>query len=674
MNEVVLAKIDLSGCPEGIVFDPTDSDWSIEEAYFPKWECPLASIGRQRPSLLRVVEEDGKPVLDHYSQPDRCLVTGDVLWGDYTVEAYVRQITAFSQPSLDDYHSFVGRSGLMFRYRSLRQYYFLCIEGYDRIVLYRREHANYHVLDEIAVGIDRSSYHHLKVECRGTLITCFFDDERCMVVDDDVYKTGRAGIRTCTRARFYDIRVAATESQHATFVDTRSRAEKDVAAEREKYPKMVAWKEIDTEAFGGGPSVFGDVRGSGQTELLLLQDPSEPDDVPRIKVLNLDGEQVWEQDYPHLKTLSKKLTIMEDIDGDGVQELVSASGDRISITNAVTGELKAEAPLPECGPFLGPRGTRLTEAYLNSCGALYACNLRGHPGPQDLILRDGMPGASGATIWAYDHDLNLMWRQHTDGPWYGMYIWFWDVDGDGRDEVLPGYDLYDDDGSLLWHMEGAVYHELMGEHVDHAAFGELDGDEENGPEVGMAASSEGFILVDARNGAVLRRHRVGHAQGVHAGNFRPDLPGLEMWVGDRWDTYGVMTLFSGTGEQLFSFEPDNICEGGPAVNWTGDGQELMLLSSSLQTLGMYDAYGRKVVVFPEDAPTAQPGQPYWPYRGQARPLDLTGDARDEIVLTHEGKLLIYSQDTPYPKGKEIYAPIRRRDISCPNWKVNDADT
>jgi hypothetical protein len=252
-----------------------------------------------------------------------------------------------------------------------------------------------------------------------------------------------------------------------------------------------------------------------------------------------------------------------------------------------------------------------------------------------------------------------------------MYIWFWDVDGDGRDEVLPGYHLYDDDGSLLWRMEDAEYIEEMGDHVDHAAFGELDGDEGNGPEIGIAGSSEGFFLVDARDGKVLRHHRVGHSQGIYAGNFRPDLPGLEMWMGDRWDNYGVLILFDGRGERLFSFEPDNISQGGPAVNWTGDGQELMLLGTSKQAHGLYDAYGRKVVTFPEAAPTDEPGQPYWPYQETVtQPLNLTGDVRDELVLIHDGVVTIYTQDTPYPRGEKIYAPIRKRDISCPNWKVN----
>ena len=546
-KEIVLAKVDLRGCPEGNVFDPKDMDKSIEHQYFPGWECPLASIPRQRPSMMRVIQEGDIEILDHIDKTDRCLVTGDFLWEDYVVETYVRQTAPSSQPNSDDPNCFIGRSGIMLRYNNLRCYYFLCIEGYDRLILYRREHANWHVLDELRAPIDRSRYYHLKAECRGDRIICFLDGKPCFEVNDSVYAKGRAGIRTNTRAKFYDIKITATESQHAAFIDTKSRYEKEVEELREQYPKMVLWKKIDTGKFGGGTCVFGDIRGSGKTELLLFQDPLHKGQAPRIKALNLDGEQIWERTYPNLRTLSQRRTVMCDIDGDGVQELVSVTGNGIAVVSGLTGEVKGHAPLPESGPFLGNRGARLTEEYLHPLVALYPCNLRGNPGPQDLILRDGIPGASGWTIWAYDDELNLMWRQRADEPWYGMYIWFEDVDGDGREEVLSGHHLYDDDGSLLWRMEGAEYIESMGDHVDHAAFGELDGDEENGPEVGMASSSEGFFLVDARDGSVLRHHRVGHSQGVYAGNFRPDLPGLEMWMGDRWDNYGILILFSGDG-------------------------------------------------------------------------------------------------------------------------------
>ena len=214
-------------------------------------------------------------------------------------------------------------------------------------------------------------------------------------------------------------------------------------------------------------------------------------------------------------------------------------------------------------------------------------------------------------------------------------------------------------------MEGAEYIEDSGGagHIDHAAFGELDGDPSNGPEIGIAGSDPGFFLVDARDGALLRHHRFGHVQGIYAGNFRPDLPGLEMWMGDRWGTYGILNLVSGQGDPLARCEPDNISQGGQAVNWSGDGEELLFLSSSPQAFGLWDARARKVVV-----PLCQEVPPHWE---QVIVEDLCGDARDEISYLSEGAIYIVTQGCPYPSGERIYAPQRRMDISLPGWEIND---
>ena len=92
---------------------------------------------------------------------------------------------------------------------------------------------------------------------------------------------------------------------------------------------------------------------------------------------------------------------------------------------------------------------------------------------------------------------------------------------------------------------------------------------------------------------------------------------------------------------------------------------------------MYDGYGRKVVVFPvgEEPPA---GDNYGQWERQAMNVDLVGDARDEVVVVRDGVLYIYTQDTPFPRGEHIFAPIRKmgqnssNPISSPGWKMNEA--
>ena len=180
----------------------------------------------------------------------------------------------------------------------------------------------------------------------------------------------------------------------------------------------------------------------------------------------------------------------------------------------------------------------------------------------------------------------------------------------------------------------------------------------------MAQQPERYCtLAHARTGTLKCQHKFGHVQGIYAGNFRPDLPGLEMWMGNRWGNYGILNLVSGQGEPLARCEPDNRSQGGPAVNWHDDGEELMFISTRRAAFGLYDAWGRKVVTpICDGVPDAVSG-------GIVE--HVTGDARDEITYVHEGAIYIVTQDTPYPAGERIYAPTRRFDFSEPGWTVNE---
>jgi rhamnogalacturonan endolyase len=77
------------------------------------------------------------------------------------------------------------------------------------------------------------------------------------------------------------------------------------------------------------------------------------------------------------------------------------------------------------------------------------------------------------------------------------------------------------------------------------------------------------------------------------------------------------------------------------VNWRGDGQELVLLSGNAREGGMVDGQLRRVVMFPDV------GHPDL----AAAVLDLTGDARDEVVLWDTDRVWIYTQDGPPPAGR-----------------------
>ena len=101
------------------------------------------------------------------------------------------------------------------------------------------------------------------------------------------------------------------------------------------------------------------------------------------------------------------------------------------------------------------------------------------------------------------------------------------------------------------------------------------------------------------------------------------------------------------------------------VNWKGDGEEFFITAADSIRGGMYDVKGQLAVEFPTD------GHPVSCYIVQ----DLTGDARDEILVWNRQELWIYTQDDN-PRMGNTYAPDRlplynhsmhRMNHSFPGW-------
>ena len=125
-----------------------------------------------------------------------------------------------------------------------------------------------------------------------------------------------------------------------------------------------------------------------------------------------------------------------------------------------------------------------------------------------------------------------------------------------------------------------------------------------------------------------------------------------------WKNPGIVSLFDHDGNLLDQQEP--IHSGSPMlpVNWRGDGQEFVLLSGNAREGGMIDGKLRRVVMFPDD------GHPDL----AAYVANLTGDARDEMVLWDQERVWIYTQDRPFA-GERIYAPHRNPDYNESNYRT-----
>ena len=657
----VLAEIDLRDVTPTWLWHHY-SDGSIEKERLSQWRDAFVHSHWQ-PNTYWAVFPDDRNEEERYLLSrlgDRMLLTGECDWRDYTITAGVRQFFAFNiAPSVNLAYRQDCLSGLVFRLRDVRSYYLYCLENHDRVTLYRVEDDNMWILGQEFVPIDRTYFHTLTAHCQGNRITCLFDGKQVFTTCDDAYPSGWCGLRANSKAGFRAVEVFADEPTWRVYLDTRQRRMRELDEARSHYPQPVFEREISRPLPGPGTLQLRRVDIHDAWGFFwLAEGPAGP---VQVAAATMEGEMVWNTPLEggREKSAVPAMPKAYDVDHDGHDELLLVDANKVKILSGRTGEVMAERPLPMAGPLMGVPGQPAPIGYL------YAVQFRPLPAAMDIILLDADAGG-GRNVWCYDSKLELRWHRLLPFP-FGHNMCFCDVNGDGADEAMLGHCLLAGTGDLVWSVEEMHYlpYGAMGVHADSVVIGDLEG---NGTlRLASVSGDDGVLFVDASNGKLLRRDRMGHAQGISAARYLKDEPGLQVLAGTRHRAYGIFTLYNGRGDRLFRWQPDLVNQGGLPVNWRGDGEELLLLRSPDSGYGLFDASGRLVVPFAGGL--SEVGF------GSVTPHPLGPDPRDRLLAVGPERIAVFGQDRPLPAGqKKIYHP--RRDywrggtigvISHPNW-------
>jgi rhamnogalacturonan endolyase len=277
-------------------------------------------------------------------------------------------------------------------------------------------------------------------------------------------------------------------------------------------------------------------------------------------------------------------------------------------------------------------------------------DLRGIGYDSDIIFKDRY-----RYVWAFNSDLELLWKAECNT---GHYPYAYDVDGDGKDELAIGYSLFDDDGKKLWGLDSTLHY-----HADGVAI--LNFKPESELRLLCTASDEGIFFTNMK-GEIIKHHYLGHVQNPAVANFRDDLPRLEIVTINYWRNQGIIHYFDAECDVYHCFEPNQYGSMCLPVNWIGKSEEFFVHNPNMDEGGMFDGWGRKVVVFPDD------GHPDM----CNAVLDITGDCRDEVVVWDPHAIWVYTQDNSPLRGK-LYKPLRnplynysnyQATVSMPGWK------
>ncbi len=608
--------------------------WENAICYQDAW---VAGDERGHPYLEEQLDSTSK----QWTNP--LFVTGDPEWSDYTVEVKVKPLAT---PDM---------AGVVFRYHTNRHYYLFGLSGGKRVYVALhlpiepklRVHG-WKELGSADFAYDPSRYYTLKVENDGPRIRAYVDGKLLIEASDGEIGKGKAGVTSNGPARFQDFRVETTDAKQAEIAGRIKQRQQELKRLQAENPKPKLWKKFYTPGYGAGRNVrFGDLDGDGVPDMLIAQNIPRVradafDQISCLTAVTLDGKILWQQGRPDprngLLTNDTPFQI-HDIDGDGRNEVVVARDFHLQILDGRTGEVKQQVwmpPMPQTDkehPYARENGDSI--AFVNFSG-----DKRRH----EILVKDRY-----THFWVYNNKLELLWKG--DGQ-TGHYPYPLDVNGDGRDELMIGYALWSHDGKQLWSHDADVR-----DHADGIMMGNLSGDPKAAPRVYASGSDEGFLMWSI-DGKLLKHVRVGHNQSPAVGKFRMDVPGLQYMSVNFWKNPGIVTLFDWDGNILAQEEPIHSGSVMLPVNWRGDGQEFVLLSANAKEGGMIDGQLRRVVMLPED------GHPDL----TAAVENLTGDARDEIVVWDQRSVWIYTQDRA-AAGK-VVEPVRNPMYNDSNYRTN----
>ncbi len=639
--ERTVAEIKLDGCPEGLVLRPLEPKGEIYEKFFSGWETPLAPWGGfSLDSGLAVVQDEGGPVLEWtFKDQERALVKGSSDWRDYRVVASVKPIDAEAPPNTDRADRREALTGIVFRIHTSRHYYHFGIEGRRRAVLYRRSDDEWFVLSEQPVELP-PGYVTLQVALDGDGIRCLCEELGVEFFNTDtMFKAGKAGVRGIGRARVASVRITMNSAQEKKTERRRRLRETDEGMRSRRIPDPVLIRTLDLKEFGGRLQ-FIDFASPDRYDMLIAGD--------KLRALTSEGEKLWEipetvngivgsAEHTGSGRLlygfvgSRGTESRRNVTGGDMTTVVA---DEMCVVQGATGEILARRKLPA-----------LDDVVYITAFSLTSANFAGS-GPFDIVLREWRSdmGGGGINLWVYDRELNPLWKARVDVPYgHAHALQFHDVNGDGRDEFLAGGTLFSSEGHVIWrHDLGHEMAEISGaHHYDAAAIGNFSGDPTTDPVAFLLGGSAGVYVLDGRTGRTRMIHRIGHAQGKNMVKVRSDIPGVQVLVACRWGNMGILNLFSGNGDRLWTIQPDYIGQGALPVGWGRRREQLIWTNTSREAMAFYDGYGQRVKTLTEIQRMVGDHMRREIGAGVVR---LGSEPSDLLGVTVEGRLYLFSSE------------------------------
>ncbi|NOX55337.1 MAG: silent information regulator protein Sir2 [Planctomycetes bacterium] len=420
---------------------------------------------------------------------------------------------------------------------------------------------------------------------------------------------------------------------------------------------------------------IADLDGDGRYDFVIKQPNANIDpyikywkpspDTYKLEAYTGSGRFLWRYDlgWAIERGIWYSPYVVYDFDGDGKAEVAVKTGEGdprdpdgrvrsgpeyLTILDGLTGRPLTRIDWPSRKPFYDRHGERgYNYSSRNQLGVAYLDGRHPHliveRGTYSLIIVIAyrFDGKTLRQVWRWDN--TKLGREYQGQGAHWMHSA--DVDGDGKDEVIIGSAVIDDNGKELWTTG-------LG-HPDHCYVGEID-PERPGLEIYYGIETRqkkanGMCLVDAATGKILWGYQ-GYTRHVHSRGMCSDIDaryaGCECYSADtnQQKRYAWSRLWSCKGQVI---SKDNLGGfGALTVHWDADPQRELLLGRRIRNYGGSDIEPR--------------------IDGSVAAIaDILGDWREEIITSVPGELRIYTTTIP-ARSRHVCLmrdPIYRIDVA-----------
>jgi hypothetical protein len=419
-------------------------------------------------------------------------------------------------------------------------------------------------------------------------------------------------------------------------------------------------------AFGGDIRI-GDLTGDGRCDFLVYRcNHGAPKGAHMggvkptfLGAFDLDGKVLWQVGSGGNQPSRPMSVAVKDWNGDGAADVICfwhKPQDRLKTDWQSLADVAIQLRDGRSGKIIHEASpTAITDRRRKDpIGAnwihqrLLVANFRGTPEPRDIAVK------LGDTYVALDEHFNVLWTYRTKWVKYSQcpaYIpAVGDIDNDGRDELLTGYHLLDDDGSVMWQNK-------LGNNMDSVTIDRWRG--------ATRAICSGFGHVMSASGEIilaLGKKSVPHGQEVRIADFHGDHAGNEMVIRAFGHTPKVHVVSSESNRIISTFDlqfsPTNV--GMDPVYWNGPDQPALLYNGGW----LWDMEQAKGWQLP-DLPPPNGGKVHRMGFYHFIPANICGDQREELVVWDPTARHIYiytpknfdpSVSSKYRHGPRQYNP------------------